>query len=418
VKQSLRLTVVGLNFHPEQVGIGVYTTDMCRFIAKRGHDVTVVTGFPFYPEMRAHERYRGRRAFTEVIDGMTVHRCWTVVPRTWTGAARIRQELVFSAAAAARLATLRRPDVLVAVAPLLGAAVAAGVISRVRGVPLAVHVQDLQVDAAAGLGIVRNRLLLRALERAERWLYGTADAVTALDEPMRARILAKGVPADRVGVFPNWVDHAPAPDPAGAAAFRAEHGLEDRFLVVYSGSMGVKHGLRLVLDVAAGADDPGVRFLLIGDGVERPHLEREARVRGLNNVTFLPLQPLARMPAVLSATDLSLIPQRPEVRDRVVPSKLLRVLAGGVPILAATHADSGLAEVVRASGAGEVVAPGDAAGVWQAVRELKRCPERRREMARLGQAYAARTFGREAVLSAYVDRLEALARREPAAMGA
>ena len=407
MSRLLKLTVVGLNFHPEQVGIGVYTTDMCRFFVERGHEVTVVTGFPFYPELRPHPAYAGQRFRTESVEGMTVHRCWTVVPRKWTSAARIRQELAFSLAAGAKLSLLPRPDLIVAVAPPLGAAVVAGGVGGLRGVPVAVHVQDLQVDAAAGLGMVRNRLVLRSLGRAERWLYRRAARVTALDESMRAGIVAKGVAPERVGVFPNWVDRWPTPDPAGAAAFRAEHGLTDRFLVVYSGSMGVKHGLQLLLDVAALAD-PDVEVVLIGDGAERRRLEGDARGRGLRNVTFLPLQPVERLAAVLTATDVALIPQRPEVRDRVVPSKLLRLLAGGVPIVAAAHQDSGFAEVLRASGGGEVVPCGEAAAAWQAVRVLRESPDRRANMGRRGRDYVATLFGRDAVLSTYVDTLQGI----------
>jgi colanic acid biosynthesis glycosyl transferase WcaI len=405
----LKVLVVGLNFYPEQVGIGVYTTDMCRFFADQGLDVTVVTGFPFYPERQPRPEYAGRRFCTEVVEGMTVHRCWTPIPRTWTAGARMMQELAFAAAAGARLASLARPDLMVTVTPPLGAAVVALGLCRLRRVPLAVHVQDLQVDAAAGLRMVRSRWLLRALGRAERWVYKGAALVTALDGAMRTAIVDKGIPPERVHVFPNWVDRWPEPDAPGAAAFRTEHGLENLFLVVYSGSMGVKHGLRLVLDIAALADDPTVRFVLIGDGAERKELEREARSRGLQNVTFLPLQPVERMPAVLTATDVAVIPQRPEVRDQVVPSKLLRLLAGGVPILAPSHPDSGLAKVLLASGGGEVGGAGDAPGAWRALVGLKRSAERRREMGQRGRAYAARVFGRDAVLSAYLRGLKALA---------
>jgi colanic acid biosynthesis glycosyl transferase WcaI len=410
----MRVGVVGLNFYPERVGIGVYTHDMCRFFVEAGHDVSVITGFPFYPELRPHLRYAGRLFVTERVDGMTVHRCFVHVPSRWSVSGRIAHEISFALSTFPRLLRLRA-DVLVAVSPAFVPAVGAAVVAHARRIPLAVHIQDLQPDAAAKLGMVRNRLILNALYRAEDRLYRSATLISALDETMCTTIERKGVPQTKVVVFPNWVDlDLGAPLDRGHA-FRKDHGFEDRFLVVYSGSMGVKQGLDLILDVAVLAlGEAAIHFVLIGDGAAREGLERVAGDRGLTNVVFLPSQPLERFRAVIAASDLSLIPQRPEVRDLVVPSKVLRLLAGGSPIIAATHPESGLAQLLRQSGAGVVVPGHDPAAVWELIRELKANPERRRVMADRGRAFAAERFGRHAVLGRYLERLEVIAGRRAA----
>src|SRR5216684_931504 len=114
--------------------------------------------------------------------------------------------------------------------------------------------------------MMRHSQVLRTLGRSERRLYRNAALVSALDDAMCARIVEKGVPQRKVVSFPNWVDVDIAANPSHARAFREEHGFDNEFLVVYSGSMGVKHGLELIIDVAAVAmADRSVRFLLIGD---------------------------------------------------------------------------------------------------------------------------------------------------------
>lgn len=408
----MRIGVVGLNFYPERVGIGVYTHDMCRFFVEAGHTVWAVTGFPFYPELRPQAAsYTGRWFLTERLHGITVHRCYARVPRRWNVRGRIALELSFAVSALARLATLRRPDVLVVVSPPFAPAVLACVTARARRVPVATHIQDLQPDAAAELGMLRNHPLLRALYAAERLLYSSSTVVTALDETMQARIVEKGVPAEMVEVFPNWVDVELGERRNSANAFRAQHHFGDLFLVVYSGSMGVKQGLDLIVKVAALAvEDPSVRFVLIGDGPARMDLEREAREHSLLNITFLPLQPLERFHEVIAASDISLIPQRPEVRDLVMPSKVLRLMAGGCPVVAAAHADSSLARVLRQSGAGQVVTRHDPAAVWSAIRLLKASPEERSAMGTQGRRYVEEHFGRSAVLGRYLGLLEETAR--------
>ncbi|HEX4628179.1 MAG TPA: WcaI family glycosyltransferase, partial [Gemmatimonadales bacterium] len=387
----------------------------CRFFVEAGHQVAVVTTFPFYPDLPRESRYTGRWFLTERLDGMVVHRCFSYMPRRWNVRGRIAHEVSFTLGLVPRATTLRA-DVWVVVSPSFAPAVAATALARLRGIPVAVHLQDLQPDAAAHLGMIRNSLVLGGLYWAERWLYRQAALVSALDDAMRARIVAKGVPPDRVVVFPNWVDLDLAAPAGRGRAFRVEHGFGDQFLVVYSGSMGVKHGLELILNVAAVAvEDPGVRFVLIGDGAARDDLARAARERQLANVTFLPVQPVERFPGVIAASDVSLIPQRPEVRDLVLPSKVLRVLAGGSPIVAAAHPDSGLAHALRQAGAGLVVPRDDPRVVWEAIQQLKANPERRATMGDRGRAYAAAHFARPTVLGRYLRRLEALVAPSPAA---
>jgi colanic acid biosynthesis glycosyl transferase WcaI len=403
----MRICVYGMNFHPEEVGIGVYTYDMCRFFREAGHEVEVVTSQPFYPTRPAD----GGTARREVFEGMTIRRYRGLQLGHWRAWSRILHEVTFAMVSAPGLLRMRRPDVVVAVSPGFVPAVTGVWLATLRGIPTVVHVQDLQLDAAGALRMINSRFVLRVLSLAERSMYRRATVVSTLDTHMRDRLLERGATQTQAVVFPNWVDEVEEGE-HGGPRFRAQHGLGTDFAVVYSGSMGAKHGLEFILEVAReGRHDRSTRFVLIGEGGQRDRLEKLAVEMQLTNVMFLPLQPRSEFSAVTAAGDLFLIPQRPVVGNLVVPSKLLRILAAGRPIVAAAQDGGGLATAVRESGAGVVVPFSDPAAAWRAIERLKADAEERRRMGRAGRAYVFERFGRQRVLTEYLEVLRRIGRQ-------
>jgi colanic acid biosynthesis glycosyl transferase WcaI len=405
----MRIGVIGLNFHPEQVGIGVYTHDMCRYFVQCGHDVTAIVGFPAYPSSTIRPEYRHRYFMTEQIDGITVKRCHSTVPRDGRSTGRIVQEVSFGVSSALRLAGLTRPSVVIAVLPPFAAACVAAAVCRFRSIPFVIHVQDLQADVAVELGLLSRGPLPAMVSALQKWLFRQAESISTLDERMRDRIRRQGVSGPRITVFPNWVDVDMRPNPRGVDAIRREHGLEGKLVVLYAGSMGVKHGLDLILDLAGVARaDRRVQFVLTGDGILRERLAKRVASEGLVNVTLLPIQPIERFRDLVAASDLALIPQRSEVRDLVVPSKPLRLLAAGRAIVAVADSTSGLARLVRESGAGLVLDCADLQAIWNALCLLLEDEGARVQMGDRGRRYAADRFSRDRVLGGYLGELEAL----------
>ena len=239
--------------------------------------------------------------------------------------------------------------------------------------------QDLYPEIAEALDVVpQGGWLAEGLRRLSTWALRRHDRVVAVGRCMKARIAARGVPADRISVMPNWPPQPVAPVPHAANRFRAEHGLEDRFVVMYSGNMGLAHTFAPLLDAAEQLqDDPEVLFLFVGDGPRRDEIGAVAARRGLANVRFLPFQPMERLAESLSAADLHVVTMRPGTEGLVVPSKLYGVLAAGRPVLFVGAATSEAARVLRTHDCGTVLSAPSGTDVARAIQAWKADPDRR-----------------------------------------
>jgi colanic acid biosynthesis glycosyl transferase WcaI len=289
----VRLLIHGMNYAPELVGIGRYTGELGAHLASRGHRVTVLSAAPYYPQWRVREDYRPQRWRREWLDGVEVLRAPQYVPRQVSGRGRLLQELSFGLSCLYwwSACLLWRPwEAMLAVCPPLTAGLAAGLLARCRGIPLVVHVQDLQLDAARELGILRQPLVLAALSSLERRLFRQARAVTTISRSMAVRLAAKGVPAPRLKVLPNWADLDSIRPASRNNAIRRELGFTSETVVLYAGNLGEKQGLEVVLGAAAlTRENPAIRYLVAGEGAARERLRLLAQDLRLNNLLFLPL---------------------------------------------------------------------------------------------------------------------------------
>jgi colanic acid biosynthesis glycosyl transferase WcaI len=407
---SRRLLVVALNYAPELTGIGKYVSEMTEWLATQKQlTVRVVTAPPYYPAWRVASGYSAWRYMKERVAGIEVYRCPLWVPHQPRGLTRILHLLSFALSSLPLLLWLAlswRPQVVLVVEPPIGAAPGAWLAAKLCGAKAWLHVQDFEVDAAFELGLVRAGALRRAVLAAERALMRGFDRVSNISERMLGRLLDKGVDRGRAFLFPNWVDMSLIHPLAEAAALRAELGLgPDQRVVLYSGNMGEKQGLEIILEVARGFEDPQVLFLMCGDGAVRQRLE--AAAADLANVRFIPLQPLARLNELLNLAEVHLLPQRAAAEDLVMPSKLTGIMASGRPVVATAAAGSDVARIAREGGI--VVAPGDAPALAAGLRRLLGDAALRRQLGASGRAYALANWERDAVLQRAFDELQSFA---------
>jgi colanic acid biosynthesis glycosyl transferase WcaI len=408
--ESKRLLVVAINYAPEQTGIGKYVGEMTEWLTSRDVAVRVVTAPPYYPSWSVRPGYSGRRYSKERLGRAEVYRCPIWVPRKPRALTRILHLLSFALSSLPVIlwqALTWRPDVVFVVEPPLGAAPAARLAAALCGARSWLHVQDFEVDAAFDLGLLRAPLLKRVILAAERWLMRRFDHVSAISDAMCAKLAGKGVRADRIVSFPNWVDTGLIRPIEAPNALRTELGIDsDTRVVLYSGNMGEKQGIEIILDVARTlSPDPDILFLLCGDGAVRARIAAEASA--MANVRMIPLQPLSRLNELLNLADVHLLPQRKAAEDLVLPSKLTAVMASGRPVVATARNGSDVAR--SAANGGIVVAPGDTRGVSDAVRKLLADDELRRELGSSGRAYALENWERERVMRQAFARLPAFA---------
>jgi colanic acid biosynthesis glycosyl transferase WcaI len=397
----MRILMLGINYWPEETGIAVFNTGRCEYLAARGHDVTMCTGFPYYPQWRVDDRYRGRLFARETRNGVRILRSYLYVPRRVTTLRRIVHEASFVASSCIRALGGRRPDILITESPPLALALSSVLLSRFWGVPYVFHVSDLQPDAAVDLGMLSNGRVTRVLYGLERLAYRRAGLVATLTPAMRARILTKGIAPEQVTVFPDWTepDLFDLPLEGGGTVARERLGLDGAFLVVHAGNMGVKQGLDVVLGAAERSrDHRDLLYLLVGDGAVRGSLEDRARKQKLDNVRFVPILPTPMFYELLSTSDVTLVTQQRVVADILFPSKVRTMMAAGRPVVASLNASSEVARVVTDAGAGVVIPPEDPGALLDAILELRDGRGRRREMGVQGRLYARAHWNPEAIL--------------------
>lgn len=211
--------------------------------------------------------------------------------------------------------------------------------------------------------------LARVLYALERLAYTAARRVSGITKGMLQAYTDKGVPARKQVYFPNPVRVPDSLDSVKRGAFRQRMGFaEEEFVALYSGNLGVKQGLAILLEAAALCREPGVRIVICGDGAERAALEQRARELELTNVRFLPLQEKAEYEEMLVDADLCLITQQAGSGQFFFPSKLLTTLAFAKPVLVVADADSELALAVHEGACGFRAPPGAAHAMADALR--------------------------------------------------
>jgi colanic acid biosynthesis glycosyl transferase WcaI len=341
----LKILIHGINYAPEPIGIGKYTGEMAAWLGRQGHSIRVITAPPYYPNWRVQGDYKSWKYRRERINNIDVWRCPLWVPPSPTGMKRIIHLLSFSfSSLPVMLAQIFwRPDIIIVIQPPLFCAPQAWFTARLSGAKAWLHIQDFEVAAFLGLGYASAGLgaMKIILTGIEGCLMRRFDRVSSISNAMVARISRLKVPRDRIVLFPNWVDTKHICPNNEGWKLRSEWGFtDDQKLILYSGNIAKKQGLEMVIDVAAQleAKHPHVIFLLVGEGAAKAELVAEVKKRNLKNVIFKDLQPVEKLPALLTLADLHLIVQKRGVADAVMPSKLTGVLsAGGFSIITADY---------------------------------------------------------------------------------
>lgn len=323
-------------------------------------------------------------------------------------AGRITNLATYYALAAYAARRIQRPDIIIAETdpPLLGALGAA--LKQHFGCRMVYNVRDLYPDIAYANRGLKSPALLALLTRANSLAYRHADEVVTLGHDMAERIIAKGVCAAKVSVIPDWVDTSVI-HPLARNSFRAQFG--ERFVVMYSGNIGLSQDLEAVLEAAARiANHPGIVFVLIGEGARKPALIKLARERGLDNVMFLPYRRKEDLAESLGAADLHLIPLMRGAAGCLVPSKIYGILAAARPFVAMMEAHAEVARIAREHRAGFVVEPGDAGALVDAVLAASRNRNELRAMGERARRVALRQFDRTVATGAFAAMLERVGR--------
>jgi colanic acid biosynthesis glycosyl transferase WcaI len=402
----LSVLVTTSYYWPEAAGSGPYLTGVAEHLSKRGHDVVVVTGFAHYPDWRSSAR--GRLAVSETRAGVTISRRWHYVPRTQSAVHRALYEASLFGFGLTALPARWRPNVILGTCPSLAGGALAAVAARLLGAPYGLVFQDLMGLAAEQSGVAGGKRVAGLVRKLELGLAARADGVAIIAEGFRGYLEEGGVAPDKIHRLRNWTRRVEPTETASQTRRRLGWEPAD-FICLHGGNIGQKQGLDNLLDAAALlVPDAGVRIVLAGDGNDRARLRQRARELGLANVDFIELQGPGRWEAIMQASDVLLVNQRPSVTDMSLPSKLTSYFAAARPVVAAASAGSETAREIEAAGAGVVVPPADASALRAAILSLKADRARANELGRSGRKHADSVLSSERNLQEYEEFLHGL----------
>lgn len=412
LEEELKVLIHGINYAPESMGVGRYTGEMGQWLAARGHEVRVVTAPPYYPAWRVGKGYSASKYCRESVAGADVWRCPLWVPVQLSGIKRLLHLASFAASSFPVMLrqVLWRPNVVILVEPSLLCAPSAWLTARLCGARTWLHIQDFELDAAAGLRILGVSKAQALLYGVERFFLRKAQRVSTITAAMQRRAVEKGVPEDRSWVLPNWSDIDLVRPISRENKVRWEFGAgPEDVLVLYAGNMGEKQGLNLVLDAADQLKSRvNIKFAMVGTGIARQRLEQAARDRDLNNVRFFPSQPPDRLPPMLAAGDIHLVVQKREAADLVMPSKLTNILAAGRPSIATADPDTTLYEVVCGNDCGIATAPESVEELVAAIVALADDVATRERLGNNARQYAEKSLSKDKILSDLENKLHEL----------
>ena len=394
---AVKILIHVINYFPELTGIGKYSGEMAEWLASRGHGIRVVTAPPYYPEWKVGRDYYGARYSREVIRGVKVFRCPLWVPKKPNGFKRIVHLASFALSSFPVMLgqAFWKPDVVFVVEPSLFCLPGAWLVARLSGAKAWLHVQDFEVDAAFDLKILPTGKSQDIIRNLERIMMRRFDRVSTISAKMMEKLAGKGVDRSKTIRFPNWVDTETI-FPREASAMRQELGLEGKIVCLYSGNMGEKQGLEILIEAARLLkEEQSIRFVLCGNGTARERLYESAN--DLTNIVWLSLLPADKLNDLLNLADIHLLPQRADAADLVMPSKLTGMLASGRPVVATARAGTEIAQVLEKSG--KLVEPGNARWLAAAILELSGDAPLRSALGEEARRYALGNLSRDAVLS-------------------
>ena len=331
----MKILFLSDHFYPEPSAPAAHVYERAKLWVAAGHAVTVITAAPNFPEGRVYAGYRNAWRAVEVLDGIRVIRVKTFITRNEGFLLRIVDYVSYMASAFLQGLREPRPDVVISTSPHLFVPVAGVLLATWRRVPHVFELRDLWPATIAANTSLRQRPVIRLLERLELWLYRSSARVLAFTPSFQRDLVERGIAPGKIDVVINGANlELFSPPTAPDRALIDELGLAGRFVVGYLGTLGLSQGLENVVAAARLLRGSPVTFLFVGVGAAKPELERAVAADKLDNVLFVGRQPKESMPRYWSVCDVALVHLKDDpVFATVIPSKIFEAMAVGRPIL-------------------------------------------------------------------------------------
>jgi glycosyltransferase involved in cell wall biosynthesis len=389
---------------PPELASGRLPFEFASQLAKLGHNVVVVTIFPRkYLLNKKGKIAKWKFFYQEQMDGFDVIRFRPQFSSNSLASRMLEHVLIPASLFIGGLASARKDMVIHCTIPPLFIGFSACLIGRLLGTPVVVRVQDVHPDALVKLGLLKNRLLIKFLEFAEKLIYLCADHLTVIGETYRKHIISKGVYPSKVTLIPNWADTAKIPSSNNPSKFLKDMGLEKEFIVTYAGTMSWPQDLETVVEAANMLrNHKDIMFLLVGDGVKKKILIERSKALCLSNIRFLPLQSREKYFEILDASNVCLVSLRKSFESPSVPSKMLDIMACGKPVIANVPIGGDVSEILKKAKCGLAIEPENPHLLAKAILMLLDDDALAEELGKNGRKYLDKHFS----ISTCIDKYE------------
>lgn len=337
----MKVLIYGINFSPELIGIGKYSGEMAYWMANKGHDIRVITSPPYYPSWSIKKDFKNSYSY-EKSRNISIIRCPLYVPSKPNTLKRFAHLASFSLSSSIPLlaSIFWKPDVVIQVVPTIFCSIQTLIITKLTGSKSVIHIQDFEVDAMFGLSKAESGLVKKISYLLEKKILDSFKIISTISQGMIDRALKKGIDRKKLIFFPNWVDLDHFKNQQKDNKFLIDLGVSaKKKIVLYSGNIGEKQGLELILYAAKYLEDnSNIQFVIVGEGAIKERLIQLSNELNLANIFFFPILPYNKLPGLLASADCHLVIQKKGVADAVLPSKLSSILAvGGNAVITASR---------------------------------------------------------------------------------
>lgn len=405
-KNRRKILIVTQYFWPENMRIN----DLVSGLIKKGHEVTVLTGLPNYPDGKIFAEYKKDKQQFSHYEGATIHRV-PIYPRGKKRGIKLILNYIsfFVSASVFGLFKLRKQSFdsifVYAVSPIM-AAIPAILLGKRKKAPVFIWVLDLWPETLSALGVIKNKFFLSLIGRLVSWIYNSADYLLLQSKSFKSSVLkycTKPIADERVIYFPSWAEDLLLNSANNKTSlFTRDNSF---FTLMFAGNLGEAQNLPSLLNVFEKLKEkPSIRLVIVGDGQMLTWVEQQKEERQLNNVSLLGRHPLHEMPGLFSCADALLVSlQSNEVFSKTIPAKLQAYLATGKPVIGMIDGEA--AHIIQESGCGLVGASDDEEALMNNIEQLARANSQTLlEMGNAGVDYYKKHFDAKKIF----DSLEQL----------
>lgn len=387
-------------FWPEEIGSAPYCTDLAKSLQQTGHRLHAVAFRPHYPTAERFSDWSDGSRDEETFESIRISRVGVSERGAGGFKERVKNDIRFFISICRKVLTLqlRRPDIVIAYVPSILTVFSAVLVKLISRAKVITIVHDIESGLARSLGIAKNPLVLRLMQRVERFALNRSDRVIVLTEGMRDELVRMGC-ARPIEVISIWASPEPeAPIPVQPPT------------LMYSGNFGKKQNLDQLLPLIKrlSVHRSDVRVVMQGDGSEKARIVRMFEEVGIHNTIFLPLVDADKFAASLQGATLHMVPQALDVANYALPSKLFSIMSVGRPFICIAETGSPLHVLTQRSDAGICVRPGDEEGLFRSVTELLDDKEELEAMGRRGRRFVSECMSKDEIMKQYLTLISAI----------